>query len=148
MEDGGYDDSHLNFGGCGGQAADDEEDDTPTWDQDHDFSQLAQDYSEDICHQDVANHFFETLQNDSNGKSRRLVERSQLNEGQRLAHDCIVLAITQKEESSTDGGPGIGRLQIFHDKGGCGKSFVLDAVLTTLEEEHDIHLPQLERLLA
>lgn len=38
--------------------------------------------------------------------------------------------------SCTDGGDEIGRLQILLSTGGCGKSYVIDAVITTLMTKH------------
>ena len=38
--------------------------------------------------------------------------------------------------SSTDGGTGIGRLQILIGAG-CGKSYVIDSVITTLKGHHE-----------
>eukprot|EP00563_Minutocellus_polymorphus_P006490 CAMPEP_0181033346 /NCGR_PEP_ID=MMETSP1070-20121207/7207_1 /TAXON_ID=265543 /ORGANISM="Minutocellus polymorphus, Strain NH13" /LENGTH=196 /DNA_ID=CAMNT_0023110765 /DNA_START=504 /DNA_END=1092 /DNA_ORIENTATION=+ len=57
------------------------------------------------------------------------------------AQSCRRLLLTDKT-SSTDSGDGIGRLQLLLGKGGCGKSYVLDAVLTTLAEVHDVHLDE------
>lgn len=51
----------------------------------------------------------------------------------------IVKACLDKDEgckSSTDGGEGIGRLQILLGEGGTGKSYSIDAVITTLMNEH------------
>ena len=51
-----------------------------------------------------------------------------------IASSCISTA----EESSTDiGGKGIGRLQMLLGSGGCGKSYVIDAVIMTLEKVYN-----------
>ena len=51
----------------------------------------------------------------------------------------IVSSCLQEDPSgsSTDEGDGIGRLQLLLGEGGVGKSFVIDAVLTTLKSKHD-----------
>jgi len=69
---------------------------------------------------------------------RRQIDKTVLNDKQRQAHDGIVTAITQTETSSTDGGKGIGRLILVNGKAGAGKPYVLDGVVTSLEEDHGI----------
>ena len=46
----------------------------------------------------------------------------------------IVASCISTEPSSTDGGDGIGRLQLLIGSGGSGKSYVLDAAITTLQK--------------
>ena len=66
-----------------------------------------------------------------------LVDKSCLNEHQRYAHDMIVAAcLLPKGTSNVDDGDGICRLQILVGAGGCGKSFLIDSVLTTLTTRH------------
>lgn len=87
-------------------------------------------------------HFKKRLKDMRHNKTPRRILRSQLNRKQRHAHDGVVRSIVQEETSATDSGDGIGRLQLLLGKGGCGKSYVLDAVLTTLADEHGINLEE------
>ena len=64
------------------------------------------------------------------------IDISNFNENQKLAHDIFVNSVRlEPGESSTDGGYGIGRLQIFSGLGGCGKTFVLNGIKNTLAAE-------------
>ena len=56
---------------------------------------------------------------------RREVTTDQLNDLQKKAHDMIVTACTQESPSKTDGGDGIGRLQLLLGSGG-GNSVACD----------------------
>eukprot|EP00957_Ditylum_brightwellii_P121156 9240136-Ditylum_brightwellii.AAC.1 len=64
---------------------------------------------------------------------RRQLFRNQLNQNQCLIHDLVVRsALLPSEQSSTDGGSDVGRLCILLGQGGGGKSYAIDAILTTL----------------
>ena len=74
---------------------------------------------------------------------RRSVQRSMLNIKQKQAHDFFVKAIydiNSNKDSYTDDpeNNGFPRLQLLLGAGGCGKSFLLDAALTTLKEKLNI----------
>ena len=71
-------------------------------------------------------------------KIRRQVEYEELNERQKIAHNMILSSCLQDPNvSRTDGGSGIGRLQMLLGEGGCGRSFVIDAVITSLKCRHN-----------
>ena len=54
-----------------------------------------------------------------------------------MAHDAVVNAVLQDYgESRTEGGNGIGRLQILLGQGGGGKSFTINSIITTLIQQH------------
>ena len=61
-----------------------------------------------------------------------------LNAKQKLAHNLIVRAANLKEnESRTESGIDVSRLQLLVGKGGAGKSHVTNAVVTSLKDSHD-----------
>ena len=75
------------------------------------------------------------LQSRGNGMQhiRQQVWFHQLNKKQQLAHNTFLTSIVQAAQtSSTDGGAGIGCLQLLLGKGGCGKSFALNGMITTV----------------
>ncbi len=59
-----------------------------------------------------------------------------MNDKQLLSHDTFMRAFTQEEKSSTDCGPGVGRLKLLLGKGGCGKSFTFDTMITSVDNLH------------
>ena len=81
------------------------------------------------------------LKENNDNRVRPVVHSHLLNEQQRRAHDAIVRSATRESQgadrvSSTDGGPDISRLMILRGVGGTGKSFTINAVLSTLERDH------------
>ena len=68
---------------------------------------------------------------------RRCIDYETLNERQRIAHDLIIKALKLRlNQSVTDGGTNISRLQIIIGQGGSGKSHALDSVITSLKNKH------------
>ena len=118
------------------QSGDDMDDLDIEWDEEHSWKK-ASDIGEDMSEW---HDIFEDLKS-SNGiesSSRKVIDARTLNEKQKQAHDMIVSSCISTEESSTDiGGKGIGRLQMLLGSGGCGKSYVIDAVIMTLEKVYD-----------
>ena len=118
------------------QSGDDMDDLDIEWDEEHSWKK-ASDIGEDISEW---HDIFEDLKS-SNGiesSSRKVIDARTLNEKQKQAHDMIVSSCISTEESSTDiGGKGIGRLQMLLGSGGCGKSYVIDAVIMTLEKVYN-----------
>ena len=54
-----------------------------------------------------------------------------------MAHDLIIRAMNLAPgQSKTDGGDDVSRLQLLIGKGGAGKSYVLDSVISTLKREY------------
>eukprot|EP00957_Ditylum_brightwellii_P125360 9554536-Ditylum_brightwellii.AAC.1 len=69
---------------------------------------------------------------------RRQLCRNQLNQNQCLIHDLVVRStLLPSGKSSTDGGSDVGRLHNLLGQGGGGKSYAIDAILTTLTSEHN-----------
>ena len=102
------------------------------WDDEHDWSIPTHEYDLPSLRDSLAQ-----FKESDVVRTRREIQYCSLNNRQKKAHDMIESSCLQGEnESSTDGGDGIGRLQILLGAGGCGKSHVIDAVLTTLTSTH------------
>ena len=110
------------------------------WDQTEDWT--APPTSFEANEHFVTNEVKEKVQiakeQDGASANRRRVLVADLNAKQRIAHDMMVraCAIDEGDESETEGGTEIGRLQILLGAGGTGKSFVIDAVITTLADKY------------
>ena len=73
-------------------------------------------------------------------RARPVVDAALLNEAQRLAHDAIVHSATREvrdENPLTETDDDCSRLMILRGVGGTGKSFVINAVLSTLQQHHN-----------
>eukprot|EP00957_Ditylum_brightwellii_P173088 13177278-Ditylum_brightwellii.AAC.1 len=71
---------------------------------------------------------------------RRQLFRNQLNQKQCLIHDLVVRSThLPSGKSSTEGGSDVRRFHIFLGQGGGGKSYAIDAILTTLTSEHNFN---------
>ena len=116
---------------------DDVEEVNVQWNKNHDFSILQNDYDDDFSLEMIDQKYKEVM------KSERLIFRravcsGTLNERQLCAHNLIIKALMLGEnESVTDGGNDVSRLQLILGKGGCGKSYVLDSVVTTMKNMHN-----------
>ena len=75
-----------------------------------------------------------TLRDRTLTRERTVVCKETLNEQQRVAHDMVILACN----STTDylESINLGNLQIILGQGGCGKSYTIDAIISTLTSEH------------
>ena len=82
------------------------------------------------------------------GKYRERIVRTRLNPGQILAHDMVIRSCTHNFRENLDGigdeepvnlmqTGNVGRLQIIVGQGGCGKSFTVNAIITSLKEEYN-----------
>ena len=121
-----------------------DDDDFMRWDRDHNWDILVNDYPS-YHTLDKVKEFYDKVVKDGTSEScRRYVDRSTLaNEEQLRAHDVCIRACLLKEfdcVSSTDGGSDISRLQTVTGVGGTGKSYVIDAIVTTLVESHEFEL--------
>ena len=105
------------------------------WDEEFDWAKS--DLYNEIEDFDGLKELFDRMKEGTISRNRRQVSIQDLNKEQRLAHDMIVRACAADELSITDGGDGIGRLQILLGAGGTGKSFVIDAVITTLSQRYN-----------
>ena len=104
------------------------------WNQEHNFVESSQ---LSVSDANALKTRLAVAKNETTTSHRRVVSKDTLNERQLLAHDMIVTAcLLGPGESSTDGGEQIGRLQILLGAGGCGKSYVIDAVINTLTLQH------------
>lgn len=113
---------------------DDEFDLDIEWDKQHDWLTNSLDF--ELEDHSVYQKKMEDLKNLSNTTEDPEVLYNDLNQEQKQAHDMIFKACQDLQEgieSSTDGGEGIGRLQLLLGKGGTGKSFNLNAVITSLK---------------
>jgi hypothetical protein len=118
------------------QHTDDMNDVEVRWDKTHDFSVLHHTYDINIDTNDISVKYDEILKL-SRVVNRREVCKSRLNVKQRMAHDLIVRAMTLEDgQSKTDGGNDVSRLQLVIGKGGAGKSYVLDSVISTLKRDY------------
>eukprot|EP00957_Ditylum_brightwellii_P043003 3257514-Ditylum_brightwellii.AAC.1 len=69
---------------------------------------------------------------------RRQLFRNQLNQNQCMIHDLVVrCTLLPSGQSSSDGGSDVGRLHILLGQGGGGKSYAINAIITTLTSEHN-----------
>ena len=107
------------------------------WHEDYDWVNSPCTYGQRLTTAQAKAQFDEFKSIAQVSQGRRQINSVDLNELQKAAHDMIVSACLLNEgESSTDGGDNIGRLHMLLGAGGCGKSFVIDAVITTLTSNH------------
>eukprot|EP00957_Ditylum_brightwellii_P210475 15365016-Ditylum_brightwellii.AAC.1 len=107
------------------------------WNQNHDWTKLENNYDDNFLNISATKQYESLLLNATSEYQRRHVECNNLKGNQILAHDMAVRStLLSPNESSTDGGEDIGRLQMMLGQGGGGKSYVIDAIITTLIERH------------
>ena len=111
------------------------------WDRAHDFSEKVQTYSTSTNFNKLGDDFTEYLETKF---SRRVVRRNvspdTLKPSQRLAHDVLVRMATREPGTSKTDIPDSrenGRLCILFGKGGAGKSYTIDCILSTLRNKYD-----------
>ena len=117
------------------------------WDSDHNWNELVHEYPEDCTNSNVLEFYTRIVKSGCGESERRDILRSSLkNDEQRQAHDlCVRACLLEHNEriSSTDGGDDIGRLQLVIGEGGTGKSYVIDAIVTTLIEKYGFNLSEI-----
>ena len=105
------------------------------WDKDHDFYNLIHNYNKSFNIEEIDERYKEVIKSERI-VNRRSISSTKLNFKQKYAHDLIIEATQLKfDESISEGGEGVSRLLLILGKGGCGKSFVLDAAITTLKNK-------------
>ena len=111
------------------------------WDQDHDFSEKIQAYRDGTDFKKIGDDYSNFLETKI---SRRVVRRNvscdTLKPSQKLAHDILVrIATREPGTSKTDdvNSKEHGRLIVMCGKGGAGKSYTVDSVLSTLRNEYN-----------
>ena len=108
------------------------------WDRNHDWSQLEHEYDEEFLATGASTAYENLMTTATSTYVRRQLFRNQLNQNQCLIHDLVVRStLLPSGQSSTDGGSDVGRLHILLGQGGGGKSYAIDAILTTLTSEHN-----------
>ena len=118
------------------QDADDINDVEIRWDKEHNFYELHNEY-EDELDAEIISKMYEEVMNSNRVINRRTVCRTMLNLKQGMSHDLIIRALNlQVGQSKTDGGDDVSRLQLIIGKGGAGKSYVLDSVISTFKREY------------
>jgi len=106
------------------------------WNKTNDFSILYYEYDVNINLNDVTKKYEEILKSKW-VINRRDVYKSRLNIKQRLTYDLIIRAMNLEEgHSKTDREGDVSRLQLLIGKGGAGKSYVLDSVISILKREY------------
>ena len=108
------------------------------WNKDHDWNVLSNKYPEDVS--SYLQKYDDLIKKERGGNVENrgvnpIIDTNSLNETQQLAHNIFVEAVISQEKSSTDGGTGIGRLQILIGEGGSGKSSVINAINSTLSSQ-------------
>ena len=104
------------------------------WDKEFDF---IGDSSLGMENVDALKNSFESVKGGVRERTQCHIDLQTLNGCQQLAHDMIVKACCLGSmESKTDGGAEIGRLQLLLGAGGCGKSYLIDAVLSSMCHDH------------
>ena len=110
------------------------------WDHDHDWQKLVHDYDESHTIENIESFYSRIINDGVCEDVRRIIPRESLkNDEQRRAHDLCVRSCLLEGEgrlSQTDGGDDVHRLQIVVGEGGTGKSYVIDAIVTTLTTEY------------
>lgn len=106
------------------------------WDSDYNWKENSISSYETI---ESAHQVLNQARNETLNYQRKVVMKDTLNEKQRLAHDMVVRAcLSEALASSSDQSlPEIGRLQILIGAGGCGKSYVINSILTTLIQDYN-----------
>ena len=104
------------------------------WDENQDWLNLSTTSLHDV-------ERFKTLLDGFRGaeslRQRRSVLYDNLNSDQRVGHNMVLSAcITPVNMSYSSDTSSIGKLQLLLGAGGCGKSFVIDSIITTLMNAH------------
>lgn len=105
------------------------------WNKDHDWTKLQNVYPDGFTYSFPSQ--FEQMRKSFKSQAQRPTqEKSDLNPEQKLAHDIMVMAVKQfVRDGSSCSSQNKGRLLIVRGVGGTGKSFVINATLTTLSRE-------------
>ena len=111
------------------------------WDRDFDFSEKVQTYADGTDFKEIGDDFTKFLETRiSRRVVRRNLSRDTLKPSQQLAHDVVVrMATREPGTSKTDdtNSEENGRLCILCGKGGAGKSYTVDCVLSTLKNQYN-----------
>ena len=100
------------------------------WDKEHDWFSDGSDFDPDELLEK-----FEKFKSSEVEVNRRKVEYESLHEHQWLARDAALMTfvLLESRQLVTDGGVGIGRLQLLIGAGGYGKSQTIDSIITSIE---------------
>ena len=88
-------------------------------------------------HVDIMNTRYHELRGSVIRRQRRSVQFTDLNADQKLAHNMVIDACVQGTDNGNETEQtGVNRLQMLLGAGGCGKSYVIDSVITTLVHDN------------
>ena len=111
------------------------------WDREHDFSEKVRTYTEGTDFNKLGEDFTKFLETKISRRiERRNVSSGTLKPSQKLAHDVLVRMATREPGTSKTDDPESsenGRLCILFGKGGAGKSYTVDCILSTLRNHYD-----------
>jgi len=108
------------------QRDDEEEDHIIEWDEQHDWTNR----NHPDLNEDEITVKLQRAMDGFSDRARTEVNYDTLSPEQKNAHDMVILGCTNTDAI-------VGNLQIIIGQGGCGKSYTIDAIVTSLKNKHE-----------